>query len=259
MKLNISNEEYHSRPEISKSKLDLINKSELHYLNPIAEQKDNLDFGSAVHDAVLLPELFKTKYVIIPDSIKVRRGKEWDAFCFENQGKIHLYKDTYQDVLTCRDRIMDDPLTGKIFINGEPEIAYISELEGMPVRCKPDYFSKSVGIDLKTTVCAEYSAFQRSIFRYRYYVQAAFYLDIVSKVLGTEIKDFIFVAIESKPPFAIGIYLLDQESIDLGRKHYKADLEKIRNIKKDIKYTGYSQGKLQVIGVPQYAFYEEMN
>jgi exodeoxyribonuclease VIII len=259
MKKFLTNDEYHLHSAISKSKLDRINKSELHYLKPQESNADHFTFGQAVHDAILLPDLFASKYIIQPESIKIRRGKEWEAFLEANKEKEILKKDDYDFAILMRDRIMSHPLCSKIFKNGEPEMSYFGNIDGLDVKCKPDYVSKEIIIDLKTTKDASPDGFSRAIGSYRYHVQSAFYLDVCSQVLNTEIKDFLFIAIEKEPPFAVGVYLIDKESIDLGRKHYLQDLKKIKNLDTNKQYSGYNQDTLQVIGLPQYYFYGEMN
>ena len=44
--------------------------------------------------------------------------------------------------------------------------------------------------------------------QYRYHVQDVFYTDIL-KQNGVEIKYFIFLAIEKKPPYAWGLYVVN--------------------------------------------------
>ena len=82
-------------------------------------------------------------------------------------------------------------------------------------------------LDLKTCVSAEYHAFQRSLATYRYYVQAAFYLDGATEATGEPHKDFIFIAVEKSPPFSVALYTLDKGSVEFGRQAYLADLNRL--------------------------------
>ncbi len=260
----MSNEDYHAHEAISKSKLDLIEKSMAHFLDPKKVERSFFNFGAAVHDAVLLPEEFHSKYVKMPPEIKIRRGKEWDAFKAANSEKTILTADEYEEAMLFRDKILSHKICKNIFKDGEPEHSYFTELEVLgekiKVKCRPDYVSKNCVIDIKTTLSAGFDEFSRSILKYRYHVQAAFYLDVVNKVLGTEIDNFIFVAIEKEHPFPIGVYVLDRESIDLGRKRYQKNLETLAAYNKNPKpVLGYTDDVIQVIGCPNYAFYEEMN
>jgi exodeoxyribonuclease VIII len=262
---SMTNEAYHAHAAISKSKLDLINKSIAHFLHNAREEKTYFNFGSAVHDAILLPELFEKNYVCMPETIKIRRGKEWDAFKAANADKTILTADEYDLARTMRDRILSHKICSNIFTDGEPEHSYFDEIsvDGVTVqrKCRPDFVSKSCLIDIKTTQDASYDAFKRAILKYRYHVQAAWYLDVVNSVLGTEIDTFIFVAIEKEAPFPIAVYMLDRESLDLGRKQYEDNLKTYaaHMLAGQPQVLGYTDEAIQMIGCPNYAFYEEIS
>jgi exodeoxyribonuclease VIII len=218
-----------------------------------------------VHDSILLPSVFEEKYVCMPETIKIRRGKEWDAFKAANADKTILTAEEFDLARTIRDRVLSHKICSKIFSGGEPEYSYFDEIvvDGVTVqrKCRPDYVSHSCLIDIKTTLDASYDAFKRSILKYRYHVQAAWYLDVVNSVLGAEIDTFIFVAIEKEAPFPIAVYMLDRESIDLGRKQYEQNLKAYAHWKLQGGETplGYTDEAIQMIGCPNYAFYEEIS
>lgn len=266
---DLSNEAYHAHEAISKSKLDRVNRSIMHYLEPKNTEKSYFNFGSALHDSVLLPEHFENTYISMPESIKIRRGKEWDAFK-ESTTKTILTRDEISEVLILRDKILSHNICKNIFKDGEPEYSYFGEMEidGVKVqtKCRPDYVSKDCLIDIKTTICGRYDDFKRAINKYRYHVQAAFYLDVVNQVMKNndpawiDIDTFIFVAVEKEAPYPIAVYMLDRESIDLGRKLYQEDLKTLVKYLKEPKPSlGYTDDVIQVIGCPNYAFYEEIS
>jgi hypothetical protein len=264
MKTEISIEDYHAHPSLSKSKLDLVERSMAHYLNPSHTEKDYFNFGQAVHDSILMPELFKESYISMPETIKIRRGKEWDAFKADNAHKKILTRNEMEEVVIFRDKIMSHKICKNIFKDGEPEVSYFTDLEidgeTVAVKCRPDYVAKNCLIDIKTTIDGSYDAFKRAIHKYRYNVQGAFYLDVVNKAMGTEIDTFIFVTIEKSHPYPIGVYMLDRESIDLGRKQYQRNLKTIMEHRKNPREVqGYTDDAIQVIGCPNYAFYEEIS
>ncbi|MEW8025508.1 MAG: PD-(D/E)XK nuclease-like domain-containing protein [Candidatus Thiodiazotropha endolucinida] len=79
---DISNAEYHGGPGISKSGLDLINQSPLHYITnkrhpPMTELARNrragcLKFGSGLHALVLEPDVFEKEFVLLPTNAPLR-------------------------------------------------------------------------------------------------------------------------------------------------------------------------------------------
>jgi len=84
-------------------------------------------------------------------------------------------------------------------------------------------------VDIKTCQDASYNSFQRDIIDHRYHVQGAYFLDGVSVALKDEVKrDFVLIAVEKTPPFAVAAYKLDQDILELGREAYKKDLQKYK-------------------------------
>ena len=73
MKKIMSIEDYHAEESISKSKLDLIDKSLRHFTHPVQRETDYFNFGHAVHDCILSPDVFAKKYVRVNDSFDARK------------------------------------------------------------------------------------------------------------------------------------------------------------------------------------------
>jgi exodeoxyribonuclease VIII len=106
-------------------------------------------------------------------------------------------------------------------------------------------------VDFKSTDNASKDAFSKSIANYGYARQAAYYLDL-AKDSGLPHTEFVFVAVEKEPPYAVGIYQLDQESIQWGRKKYTDLLSLYIKCRDENHWPGYSQ-EPQIISLPQWA------
>jgi exodeoxyribonuclease VIII len=100
----MENADYHAHPAISKSHLDLIARSPLHYwarfLDPkrvIPEPTPAMRIGSAVHTHVLELDKWDTEYTVAPDGLdrRTKAGKEaWAAFEAESaNGRTVLSRD----------------------------------------------------------------------------------------------------------------------------------------------------------------------
>lgn len=81
----MTNSEYHANKAVSKSDLDLINRSPLHYINAVKnpkEQTESMLFGSVVHKLVLEPETFAAEYIAAPKcDRRTKEGKaRWQEF-----------------------------------------------------------------------------------------------------------------------------------------------------------------------------------
>jgi len=181
--------EYHKNTEkISKSGLDLIHKSPLHYweryLNPAAQERKTpaLILGSAVHCAVLEPGEFGKRYAIAPEvDRRTKEGKEIMAnFEASIEGLEVISK---ADSVIC-ERIMEainKHDEASLLMSKITEVEKVIEVEDM--KCRPDAIIEPLNliIDLKTTDDASQRTFGRSALKYRYDVQAAFYIDLYEK------------------------------------------------------------------------------
>lgn len=139
-------------------------------------------------------------------------------------------------------------------------------------------------VDLKTTDDASPEGFGKSIANWRYDVQHPYYLDGLRQALQQsgdqapaegaaelsaywvdqatgllcrcrpdfwrgEPKHFVFIAVEKRPPYAVGVYVLDEESVEIGRAQYRADLERFAECVRTDSWPGYGD-KIQKISVP---------
>lgn len=186
---------------------------------------------------------------------------EWLA---NNQGRTVLTQEQWEQLHRMRDAVMAHPAARAILERG-----------------------KNMVVDLKTTDDASKDGFSRSIANWRYDVQHPFYLDGLQAAIrqsGGVIPDaavagaaelsaywidaetgvlcrcrpdfwrgspdnFVFIAVEKKAPYAVGVYVLDAESVDLGRAQYRADLNRYAECLRTDNWPGYGD-KIQTISVP---------
>ena len=110
-----------------------------------------------------------------------------------------------------------------------------------PVPCKgkldclldPDEDGTLRIVDIKTTADASGNGFMRTIAQFKYHVQAAFYRDGLFANTGNRDIEFIFVVVESAPPYAVVVYLLSEEALDQGRREYVKALRTYAQCLKD--------------------------
>lgn len=138
--------------------------------------------------------------------------------------------------------------------------------------------------DLKTTEDASPEGFAKSIANWRYDVQHAYYMDGTRLALEqgkcnppqegkAELsvywtdpvtgvlcrcrpdfwrgypKHFAFIAVEKKPPYAVGVYVLDSEGVEIGRAQYQHDLRVYAECVRTGEWPGYGD-KIQTISLP---------
>lgn len=244
--------DYHKdTTKISKSGLDLINKSPLHYwdryLNPNAEEKKTaaMTFGSAVHTRILEPHEFGKKYVTAPKIDK--RTKDgilnWNAFISAHPN---------HEIISKEDDILIEKINNAVYNHYQASLL-LSKLTIVEevfiyndMKCKPDGLtSLNIVIDLKTTEDASPYAFGRSAIKYRYDVQAAFYSDIL-EANNHKVEGFVFIAVEKTPPFAVAVYVIEEEDILRGREKYLENLKVWRECKSTNQWPGYGISKLML-------------
>lgn len=184
--------------------------------------------------------------------------EEWQR---NNGERIVLSEDTWNQLHAMRDAVMAHPAASGVLTKG-----------------------KNVVVDLKTTDDASLDGFAKSIANWRYDVQHPYYLDGLKEAIrqgnctppvdgAAELSaywmdeetgvlcrcrpdfwrgnpnNFVFIAVEKKPPYAVGVYVLDSESVDAGRAVYRADLSSYAACLKSGVWPGYGD-KIQTINVP---------
>jgi len=264
---DISNADYHAGPGISKSGLDLVHRSALHYwaryIDPEREPQEPtkaLRMGSAIHGLVLEPDRFGEDFAVAP--VCDRRTKIGKAayadFLLDAEGKTVLSADEHELAKRIAESVHAHPTAAYLLSEGAPELSayWRDEKTGELCRCRPDW-SRPDGIlvDLKTTEDAGYHGFRRSAWKWRYHVQAAFYLDGWTAAGNRQAEVFAFVAVEKSPPFAVAVYYASEDMVRLGREEYRADLDHFSACHKADQWPGYPTN-LQQLDPPGWAMKE---
>lgn len=218
---------YHSTDAISKSGLDLIDKSPSHYHNaPPRVATRNMDIGSATHAALLEPDLFAEQYRVIDCADK--RAKVWKDAVAEIGSERCLTQSEYGDILRMQAAIADDRrAAGFARAEGWRELSgfALDPETGVRVRVRFDLLTeRGTAVDLKTSRDARSHEFARSVATYRYQVQAAIYSDAYHWITGERLESFRFLVIEPHHPYTVCHYVLDDEAMAYGRREYRRNL-----------------------------------
>lgn len=262
----MENADYHAHPAISKSHLDLIARSPLHYwaryIDPkrvIPEPTPAMRLGSALHTHVLELHKWDREYVVAPDGIdrRTKAGKEaWAAFEAESAGKTVLSRDEADHVMHMGRAIHSHPAAAMLLnLPGEAETTHMwtDSGTGLGCKCRPDWLTKdgSIVVDLKTTEDASPAGFRKSIGQWRYGVQAAWYTHSLEQATGIRPSQFIFIAVEKKAPYAVACYAADEEMIQLGMETAMRDLQRIAECRATERWPGYSD-QIEMISLPNW-------
>lgn len=257
---DLTNAEYHASPAISKSGLDLIRKAPALYRwrrdNP-QEPTPAMRLGTLTHSAVLEPDSFASSVIARPEGIDRRTsaGKaEWNAFEIEANGREIITAEEMAKLAAIRDAVHAHPAAAKA-LAGSPTIeqSIFWDVDGIACRCRPDCVTeRNVIVDLKTTRDASPDGFAKSIAGYRYHVQAAFYSDGYEAAFGSPPRGFVFIAVETEPPYLVAVYVASEAMVIRGRADYLADIETFRRCRDADEWPGYSDTPL-TLELPKWA------
>ncbi len=228
-----TNKEYHSGEGVSKSDLDLLHICPAKYRyrkdNPDEHETPALLFGSMVHKLILEFDEFEKEFAVAPEGDKrTKAGKQaFDDFMATVGDRKVVSLADYEEGCRIRDAVMTNPKAKQLLTGGDTETSYYwnDERTGVKCKCRPDKVNMGYIIDLKTTNDASREGFARSLFNYRYHVQAAWYLKGYEAATGIKPAGFIFVAVEKEAPYATAIYIVNDVTVDIGMSEAATDLD----------------------------------
>ena len=211
-------QEYLAIPAVSSGGLKSMAKSPAHYqayMDQSSIQTSALNFGSAAHAMILQPD--ENLVAIMPDGIdkRTKAGKEaYQTFLTVSQGKIVI---TYDEAVTINGMIqaIDQTIWAKnILKKGMAEQTYLwaDKETGLECKCRFDRIYETLVVDYKTTADASFEGFQKQAIKYGYHLQAAHYLDGLPRD-----SQFVFIAQEKEPPYAVSVFNADGEFLEYGR------------------------------------------
>lgn len=264
----LSIEAYHGdKAAVSKSGLDDVARSPFHYWSthldptrpPEAPRTSDADMaGALLHCALLEPDEFGRRYAIGPDVS--RATKEWKSFVADNPGREHIKPGQHAAAMRQADALRALPEVRDALRRGHAEVsAYWRDPQtGVLCRCRPDWVTpvgegQVILFDAKTYSNASPAEFARQIARMAYHRQAAMYTDGYGIAANASVEAFVFGAVEVEWPHAATAIMLDQASIDQGRREV-ADLLRIyAKCLATNKWPSYSDSIVQV-SLPRWAF-----
>ena len=246
---DIPNEDYHAGVGISSSYIRRFGQSQLHAIEHKQESSPNLKFGTASH-ALLVEgqEAFDKEVKVITGSPYTKAYKEEKAD-YEEQGFIVLKESEAEIIHAMKDSMVYE---GNAYLNAKGKIAEASIYwyeDDVLCKCRPDLIcpplnepnsdNKIVIVDYKTTVSCEPFAFNKSVKKYGYDMQAAWYRRGLL-MAGYDVEDFMFIAQEKVHPYASKVFRITKEQIDFGWTMMENYLEEYKEYQKGKPLTIYN-------------------
>jgi len=260
----MDNTAYHAHPAVSKSHLDLIARSPLHYwaryLDPnrvAPEPSPQMRLGTALHTHVLELSRWDEEIAVAPSDInrRTKEGREqWAAFEASSIGKAVITADDAAQVMAMGRAVLRHPAAAMLLgLPGKAETTHMwtDASTGLECKCRPDWLMDdgSIMVDLKTTKDASPRGFKQSIANFSYQKQAAWYLHGLEQATGRRPDQFIFICVESTAPYACAVYAADAEMIERGHDQAMRDLAKLAVCKAADHWPSYSD-QIETISLP---------
>lgn len=185
---------------------------------------------------------------------------KWDA---ENEGFTVLPVAIYRQLLAMRDAVMAHPAAAALFNDegvAEASAYWTDETTGELCRCRPDWWLKrGILVDLKSTEDASEEAFAKSVQKYRYHVQHPWYFDGMTAAHDAghfpegwaRPRAFVFVVVEKSEPYAVAVYKLGFEDVEIGRSQARDNLDTLAECRRTDTWPGYSD-KITTLSLPDW-------
>lgn len=270
--LDLTNDEYHARPEWSNSQVKLLpNEVELFGKRHIEKQPAfqfkptaSVQLGTAVHDIILE----NTPIVMIPESALSasgsKAGKGWTSLRADNPGKVLCKPD--DPILHMAASIRAEPKAREWLESEGPveqSICWHDDVSGLDLRAKPDKVSMTsqgnVIIDLKSTKEDPHSERQiaKAIHTLCYHRQGAWYWDPVEWWLQDEVRLFMLIFVRNKPPYDCHVHELAGRAIELGRQQNRLARGELASRLQTKNWLPETHGRTTVIDLPDWAYNQE--
>lgn len=218
--------------------------------------KRAFDVGHAAHTAVLAVGL---EVVIVQKVTKDKQRVDADDYATKSaqEHRDEIYAEGKCPILAKEKAAVDamaleirrHPIASKLLDpdHGKPEVSVFwqDKKRGIDRRARFDWLPDTDGgqlivPDYKTTASAEPHAFAKSIFKFGYDIQDAFYTDAVRAAGIAQDVALRFIAQETTPPYLITVHELDFASLLLGRARVNEACAVFRECTETDTWPGYS-------------------
>lgn len=227
--LAISNQDYREIDAISNSELKLINDNPGDFIwnKNAPEDKTKsvaLDFGTALHTALLEPEKFNGNHTIY-DQTKTRESVAFQKFIAErdNPNEIILFEHEYEKIRLIVDSAKAHP-TFKHYLElcQDREKSILGDYMGVPCKIRVDLKDDATGTICELKSSADLSEWRESalwknpLFKFDYGHAAAFYMDVYQELLGIPVNEYQFLVCQKSIKmgrYPVGVFSLSRDEL----------------------------------------------
>lgn len=228
------------------------------------EPSASMWIGSAFHLLLLEPHKFDLTYVYPED------GKNYDRRTKEGKANWQELSDSGREVISLDDlktidgmrvasRRHEQLITALNMEGGIRERAFFCEDEatGLTLKGKPDLvLPNGIVVDIKTASDVSKDAWLNQARRLRYHMQAAFYLDCLSRF--TKAKTFVHAVVGTYEPYPVVMYRLSERAVDLGRQMYRSALQDLADCIESDDWIDPAEIGINEVDFPDWAYRSEV-
>ena len=259
-------EDYDAIEAYNYSRLKHLSDSALHAKWRADNQRASTDamaLGRAVHTAIFESRKFDEEFAVRPlIDRRTKRGRSlWQAHELTKKEGVTVLapkqKDAVEEMASAVDRhpgcraLLSQVKVRELTVLWRERIRPDRDV---PCKARIDTISAVRGwptiVDLKTTSDASDHGFASAMHRYQYHLQAGWYVHGFNQIEPNNFR-YVFIVVESSPPWDVRVLELDQESIDEGREQALDNLRLLDRCIEDGDWPGRGDGR---IGLPRYAF-----
>ncbi len=230
---------YHSdRTALNNSGLKQGLKSSAHFaaywqrphssISNIDEETTARRVGTLLHMAVLERELYDARVRVHPEfgDQRKKENKAAKLDWLKTLAPDHIVVSTKEDdlVQAMAKSIWAHKVARALLTGGSAEsTGYFTDPEtGLQCRIRPDFRNdKGAIVDLKTAMDADPLTFNKVVTNMGYDVQGWFYSYGTSIIEQRVMPDFVIVAVEKTPPYAVSVHVLDPAMLQRARDGIK--------------------------------------
>lgn len=251
---DLTMEEYLKHPALNSSKLKLMLKTPLDFKEGLEEESGDTKstiLGTAVHTLLLESKTFDDRYALQTEDFGDKRAgegkKRWDAFKKENAHKSVLGREESLFLQKLKAKVRQNTSLRLLIAGGKSEVTGFAQIEGLDLKARGDLLARDTIWDVKTTTDGvdDYNLY-RTIKKYRYDFQAAHYLTVFNRLIGS-FRNFGWIFVDTSSP-AQHIRLIKAPEIMIRKALYDHGnvLDMIRDCMKDDVWAGYSQHPVEL-------------
>jgi hypothetical protein len=214
--------------------------------------------GTLAHLAVLEPSKLPSAYAVKPEGLDFRT-KDGKAWRLEQGDKAVIDISEAEMLGGIMHSVKAHAAARELLAETQSEVALFGEhrtglwIKGRVDALRVDSDNEAVIVDVKTTSAgADYGTFSRQAAQLNYHLSAAWYCHLAG-LNGLPPARFYWIAVEVAPPYAVAVYEIHPDALDLGVGMMNDALELIAQCEDAGVWPGY-QAEAQCLNLPSWVY-----